>query len=859
MTTLKLYVNGRLADLDDTVSLSFTESFGDLTNPTAVKNGFSKTVTLKGTAANDAIFDRYFDWQHRAAGMSASQRVPFELYCGSTLFTSGYLKLSSIGRTATAHTYDVTLYGGVGEFVYGLSDKYLEDLTMPFSNLRHTISRDFVCDDWEYIYTDDDTASLHQLVGYVPMYNGTYDDFTGDKVQVSDSIADSSVIDLGQDLDEWNLLTFRSYKQRPAVKVSAIIKRILDESGYTYTIDPLFANNANPYWSRLFVTMPLLSDKNRDESGTKTLAASDTDAVTWTTATNAGTVTETPAQIAVNFTNPSDGGLKPLLWNGTGYDFTNLQGRTKFKFSCTLLPLTVTANLPSNFADGRLDIGDYDFRLGTGNRLSWKIVVRDLDTGGTYDTGARIVVTGSTETPSGKEATVKVPGPWTMTACTSTTATFGWTGAVISTEGDVYILPTMFGDGGGNCQFAIVPDTSSLHGYNWVPEFGYSPKGSSVFTPLSYSSMTFAFEGQWLEMDWNNTVRSDTTLVFSDIVKHGVKQSDFLLSWCKLFGMVIVKDKYDRHVDLLTRNAFFSAYGVEDWTGRLDTSQQSTIVPVTFTSKYLAFDYKESDNAYLNVYKDNYGRNYGSKTLDTGYEFNTDTANLIDNTVFSNGLCSTEHIWTFSLGSDGRTFASAMVYDPVPRPCSFTFDGHVRKPSTSDFQLFFRLPPVRTGSDVTITDDTEEQVLADEYLHVWPSAGTSAYCRSTYSLPRYWDVIPNGTTGFQRAASVHFAKPAKSYSGLTDSDYSDSDCVYSRFWAKYVADLYDSNAETVTMRFNLSPADVMSASFRDFVLVGGTLYHVNKIDGYDLVGTSSTKVELVRVGSAENYACGQDI
>jgi len=91
--------------------------------------------------------------------------------------------------------------------------------------------------------------TFNDVLGYAPMYNGTYSNFSNDKCQISYSIADDDVVDLGQDFDEWNAGSCRSWCQRPVVRVCDIIAQIISEtnSGYKVSIDPKFANAKNPW------------------------------------------------------------------------------------------------------------------------------------------------------------------------------------------------------------------------------------------------------------------------------------------------------------------------------------------------------------------------------------------------------------------------------------------------------------------------------------------------------------------------------------------------------------------------------------------------------------------------------------
>ena len=56
MKNIRLYIGGERADLDSAISMPFTYQTTDAENPTAVKNSYSKTVTLQGTENNRRLF-----------------------------------------------------------------------------------------------------------------------------------------------------------------------------------------------------------------------------------------------------------------------------------------------------------------------------------------------------------------------------------------------------------------------------------------------------------------------------------------------------------------------------------------------------------------------------------------------------------------------------------------------------------------------------------------------------------------------------------------------------------------------------------------------------------------------------------
>ena len=73
MKNIRLYIGGKRADLDDSLNIPFTYQTSDSQMPTAVKNSYSKTVTLQGTEQNRRIFDGLWRLDSRVKDVKARE------------------------------------------------------------------------------------------------------------------------------------------------------------------------------------------------------------------------------------------------------------------------------------------------------------------------------------------------------------------------------------------------------------------------------------------------------------------------------------------------------------------------------------------------------------------------------------------------------------------------------------------------------------------------------------------------------------------------------------------------------------------------------------------------------------------
>ena len=128
---IEIYIDNKKLDLTEEININFTYNSVDTQNPSVVKNSFSKTVTVPGTINNDKIFgniwrfDSYissgYPNQFTEVYFDPHKRTPFMIQQNGRLLENGYAVLDSIKITSEReHSYNLTLYGGLGEFFFNL-------------------------------------------------------------------------------------------------------------------------------------------------------------------------------------------------------------------------------------------------------------------------------------------------------------------------------------------------------------------------------------------------------------------------------------------------------------------------------------------------------------------------------------------------------------------------------------------------------------------------------------------------------------------------------------------------------------------------------------------------------------------
>lgn len=303
---IQLYIADKRVDLDDSSFILFNYAFDDLSNPTIVKNSFTKQITLKATPNNNAIFGNLFRSDRKTIFGKGStgvnfdplRKTPFSIYNEmGEVMESGYVKVDSMTR----EEYKITLYGGLGSFLYGLTydaegnKRTLYGLTWKFKNgeekkmKSYELTRYLLDEAWQYLKEGKYSTMFYPILNFAPAYNGIPSDFDAGKVIFNDSLyypftsakmqisdggvtynkksgANGVLATLEKNHTEWEVRSLISFLQRPVIKLSAIVDAIAIEAreqGITFKLDDTFFNDENAFYNNAWITLPLVQKEKR--------------------------------------------------------------------------------------------------------------------------------------------------------------------------------------------------------------------------------------------------------------------------------------------------------------------------------------------------------------------------------------------------------------------------------------------------------------------------------------------------------------------------------------------------------------------------------------------------------------------
>ena len=351
----------------------------------------------------------------------------------------------------------------------------------------------------------------------------------------------------------------------------------------------------------------------------------------------------------------------------------------------------------------------------------------------------------------------------------------------------------------------------------------------------------------------NTGITSGSYVSFKDMVDSDVTQGDFLINFSKLFGLVYDTDSiaYDNTIRLKTRNSYHKDYKIIDWTDKIDYSKSFKQTPLTFKTKYLSLAYNPMESYYEKKYLKTYDDAYGIQKIDTGFDFNDNTTQLINNQLFKQTVM----------------VKGEALLNGGPVPAYFDKENNERSPIDAQYSLLFWNQDSSLNNyspNIQIIDDVLEMhdaSIGGDEEPCWVDTSRVSDYRSVKlhapSTLRSHEIQQSADKKITQVFSWDLGYPQSNYAKWSTSTYPSSATIYSNYWKSYIADLYDVNTRILKCYVYLSPTDMTKFSFKNFVKIGDTLWHPNQIIDYNPLSKNPVQVELIKVNDISAYTDSQ--
>ena len=282
-------------------------------------------------------------------------------------------------------------------------------------------------------------------------------------------------------------------------------------------------------------------------------------------------------------------------------------------------------------------------------------------------------------------------------------------------------------------------------------------------------------------------------------------QWEFLKGLITMFNLVTMPDednpnniKIEPYSDIFITSADSTEL---NWTEKVDISEMK-LEPLTDLNRKTIFKFveDEDDFAFTNYKNQVGGHLYGSKKYNAGNEFNIlegldeIVAEPFASTVIKPLFDNLPQFITPALYSYNADDDTSEGFDNSPR---IMFDNGIKSTGAS-----YYIPP-QNG----LSSENQSQFLQFSHLSDVPTITT----------------IPPVATDTR---DFHFGECQL----LTGVGNATANNLFNIYWLPYYSELYNPNTRIMTIKVNLSPADINTFKFNDTVMIKNRVFRVNKID-----------------------------
>lgn len=892
---VELYINSMLVDLSDESFILMNYSEDDVDNPTAVLNSFSKQISLPLTDNNAKAFE-FMGVPNRITAQQSFNplnKTPFVILIGGELFESGYCRLDNVSKE---NGYQITLFGGLGSFMYALSYKSGSETEANANNVKCLADlaytgNDAGADEFDFIINADTVRAAWNGIGsnkwkyinFAPMYNGypKSSDFAKDKGIVKLGAAGLpyntegyrgkyyqgdyyALVNFTHDFSEWEMRDLRSYLQRPVMSIKGFLEAISRPTNNgNWSVD-WTAVQASSEVRQGWISLPMLGEGTPVESDPITVSQShhDNGTLAETVLTPSGSLRDGKADVSV-VVRPRITGVQ--LPSGT-YNTLYLKNSQLTIPSCAGIFVQLVAKDASNQV-----IGGSDIVFICSNATS---------PFNNYQDGAEFASRVGFK-PSD----------------------YGFAPASYRT---LYSTFGRISGGGGYELNSPVKMSCTCYGavsFSILAVAGYSPaigKGSierviwyegnlGFLTSTNYTGMRSPLIGN-LQINYEEASTTHSgSLITKDMLLGGTPSPGAVLAGlCRVCGWKLLCDDNSKKITILPRGTYYDGT-VIDIDKKIDRRKQYDIIPNAFASKFLDFELDVYEGSYAEYYSGKYGRAYGSMRVNTGYDFNEDAVKMFDGIVFKHAPTVQEYSPYFYTAKErnvakpaafrdtGNTYTLWSTEDGTSKDFdlpSFGYDAQLQPLASTAIQTqadagyddWFRVQlenkneAVDDGSGIIlyfqgfvqtcgqITDDLDimRQMLGGKLCWI------PFYGESQIMIPSFTTYLFGSGSGGNVILASDMGQPREL--GMPGVGYEKGATMYERYWQKYVEDRYNVDAKVCKCYVRFDGIQVGSDLLRHFYWFDECLWSLSKIIDYPVNTEDATLCEFIRVMDANNYS-----
>lgn len=879
---IELFINDTRIEFTQPPQINIVLQHEDTHNPTIIKNNFSHTIQINGTKENNKVFNCFYD-NTRINGddvYNSNKKVPFVLYNNGDVVEQGYCKLTEVKRIGNDIEYSIMLFGGLGQFLYSLSYKEdgeemkLSDLTFTDDDdrkLNFVVNKDAITDAWSGNIWDEN--SRYSIVNFAPCYNGIPSDFDANKVVINVNNLPSSIqlnttnekdgvlytdingyvlAELPNELDDTQVKDYRSYLQRPIIRMKSILNACfnpINNNGWEVDLDQDFFNDENPYYSDVWMTLPLLR--------------------------------EVETEMSLNIEKIDD-----------KYYINNYEDNELFNLEIPITPLIATRERDiTNIKTGRY-VYDNSTKSYTASNtaLCFQLVVYDandniidvsqaislytlVQNANMFDYGNLIYGQYPSGLPQVKngEFRYKEYDPYTDYNIFQFTSDITLTSIKLKYQEGMY--------------FKIIPTLTSVENYNGNIFYDNEPKMvaySNYFEEyirlqdIDYSIFKVNLEDSF-------TLKKGYNFSKNKHLKSENTPCRYMLDYLKMFNLHIWHDTYENKIYIRKRENYFT-HNIKDIHNIIDRGKETKITPLTFENKWFSFGSEyNTENELAKEYLDNYGYAYGTQRVNTNYNFDNSTKELFSDSIYKGAIMNqrqnkyyaisnnetpsffVDGLKTYLFNEEGESIEGNVFYpisfyfywgenqpDIIPR-CSFVnkenqgIDG-------ANVLLFFNGFTNVEDYNYKVTDDIKEFDRLNDSTPCWIYTNDD-YNVNDVKIANTIEAIPlfnrykieNRTNTITH--SLDFGTPQMIYINNHINNMSD---IYTQYWKSYIQDKLSIDNRLVSC-YVLFNKQLKNDDLRDFYYFDNSYWVMSEVETSVGQNNVPSKAIFYKILDLNNY------
>lgn len=905
---ISLYIADRLVELDDQSLILFNYTMEDLANPTYVKNSYSKQITIKGTQNNNQIFGEFFRLDRKiefggasGATFNPMARTPFTIYNElGEILESGYAKLDNVKKVGADVEYKVSLYGGLGSFLYSLAydsngqKKTLASLTY-FGNaedeteMNFTINKEAVEEAWA-----DEHNPLWDTINFAPCYNGIPEGgFSANKALVNpyavgipafspgniyETMYGYARINFSKSYDEWAVKDFRSYLQRPVLRIQSLLNAIanpINNGGFNVDLSAL--DDMSIGLPSMWMTLPMIPSLGtyKKESGSLSIEKASSGYAfpiigKYNLVGNVPSGTKTTANLNVK-----------MSVNVPDATNDNIFMRSTFKSNGAYLHTLYFMQMIAYGADGA--------------ELAYSKVkcVSSADGDDIYQGAVRITPRELAEivgyVPEGEAEFEAAFTDSAITKSQGQTYVFAQNlgFAIDAVDAAYYLLKVTIKGASHYVEYNSNRwnNSPSANVYGHLYECAASP----TLNPSGYATLAGTLPMS-VTYTTGESLRSGATITKKMLLTTEASPADYLISFCRVFGLHMLYDNTTKTISIVGRNSLYDDETI-DLTERVDKAKGIELNPFLFDSKWYDFKLDSVGGRFAEEYKAAQGFDYGIQRVNTGYDFNSESKNIMDGVVFKNGVTILDRSPYYTSIEEGGDFKPSVFVDSGHTETLWNhameeWKGDINVPSDNAIVTLLN-EYGHDGYDVEFARKMEfrnkdnKPISGENVLVYFDGYSHYPYFSITDDVPAMvalnegnpcWLITPGSEEGiripiFQRYASykaggwkiqdysLDFGVPKEM--DIPAITYEEQATIYHKYWRSYMRDRYDKDTKVMKCRVDFKGISVNQDLLRKFYYYGGSIWVLNKITNYSLTTYDAVECEFIQVQDKENYLNGQ--